>query len=88
MLLSTLLLASLLLSSNIFLVKQNTILEWVKKTQVKVLDKESDLPDDLVEALFMLLHNLLLVHQKLLFNILVGLPLHSRPQLKLLQHGL
>jgi len=65
LLLSILLLTDiLLLSGNIFLIKQNSflhILERVKKTKVKVLGEELGLPDGLVKALFMLLPNLLLV---------------------------
>ena len=60
-----LLLTGLLFSSNIIFIKQNTVLhvlERVKETQVKVLSEEPDLPDGLVEALFMLFHDLLYLH--------------------------
>ncbi|KAL5159262.1 hypothetical protein HKD37_15G043616 [Glycine soja] len=55
-----LLLARILLyNSYLFFVKQFTILhvlQWVNKTQVKILGEELDLSDNLIKALFMLLH--------------------------------
>ena len=86
-----LLLTGLLFSRNIIFIKQNTVLhvlERVKETQVKVLSEEPDLPDGLVEALFMLFHDLFLVNEQLLLKLLVGLPLPSSSYLGLLQHGL
>ena len=77
---TTLLLNDLLLSNDIFLVKQNIILRALKsfrKTQIKLLDEEPSLPNSLVKALLMLLHILLLVHYQLLFKLLVGLRLLS-----------
>jgi len=55
----------LLLSSNIFLINQNTVLhvlEKVKKTKVKVLGEELNLSDGLVKVFFIIFHNFLLVH--------------------------
>jgi len=57
---------TLLLRNNFFFIKQKIvihIIQWVKKTQVKVLGEELDLPDGLVKALFILLHNLFLVYE-------------------------
>jgi len=56
--LSILLLVGLLLGSNIFLIKKNTILhilERVKKIQVKTIGEELGFPNGLLKALFMLL---------------------------------
>ena len=80
--------ASLLfLRSNFFFVKQNTILhvlEKVKKTQVKDFGEEPGLLGGLLKALFMLVHNFLLVHCQLLFKLLAGLLYLGCLQLKLL----
>ena len=88
-LLSTLLLINnLLLCSNFLLVKENTVLHIlakVKETQVKVLGEEPKMLDGLVEPLFMLLHNLLLVYESFILKFLVGLSLPSSPKLELLQ---
>ena len=54
----------LLHDSYLFFVKKSTVLhflEWVKKTQVKILGEEHGLLDNHVKANFMLLHGLFLV---------------------------
>ena len=65
----------LLLSNNVFLIKQDAILHFLKgieETQVKVLRKETGLPDSLLKSFFMLIHDLLLQKQ-LFLKLLAGL---------------
>ena len=65
----------LLLSNNVFLIKQDAILHILKgieETQVKVLRKETGLPDSLLKSFFMLIHDLLLQKQ-LFLKLLAGL---------------
>ena len=69
---------SLLLRSNFLLIKKDIvlhILERIKETKVKVLGKETSLPDSLLKPFFMLLHDLLLVNEQLLLKLFTGLSL-------------